>query len=134
MGEAQGAGIGGVNRTDSGAAVSKSVGKLLDSAAQRGDLSDSADGNAVHPVGSDGRGIRRAAGNQPFHALNHLAHIADLFGRLIWYGDVKFVFQSEENVHAVHGVDAQLFKRAVDSDLLDGDALRVGDNGSDTLD
>src|SRR5262249_33589231 len=38
------------------------------------------------------------------------------------------------NVHAIHGIDPQLFKRTVNSDLLDGNALRVGDYDSDSLD
>src|SRR5207248_2895988 len=93
--EAQGGAIGRLYRTDSGTAFAKGATKFFNSGAQRGDGADTRNGYAVHALGSDGGGIGRTAGNQPFHALDHLAHIADLFGRFIRYGDVKFIFQSE---------------------------------------
>ena len=37
--------------------------------------------------------------------------------------DVEFVFEREEDLHGVHGVDAQLHEIAVDGHRLDGDSL-----------
>ena len=93
--EAEARAIGRLNRANSGPAFAQSAAKLLDSATQRRDSADTRDSDAKHALRSDGRGIRRAAGYQPFHALDHLAHVANLLGRLIRNGDVKFVLQSK---------------------------------------
>ena len=67
------------------------------------------------------------------HPFDHVANTADGLHFLIGHIDVELVFQREDDVDAVHGVDAQLFEAAVDGDLRRVFALRFGDDPQDTL-
>src|SRR5579864_315793 len=65
---------------------------------------------------------------QFFDALDHLPDAADLLGLLVGNRDVELVFQREQDIDAVHRIDAQLLERAVDGDFFGADPLGGGDN------
>jgi len=70
-----------------------------------------------------GLGAAGLGGDQPFHALAHLADIADAPYFFIRDTDVEFVFQSEQDLDGVHGIDSQLLKFAVDGDGFERNPL-----------
>src|SRR6185503_5180272 len=84
------------------------------------------DGDTMHASGGDGR-AGRSASEQGLDAFRHLANRADLLGRVIRDCDVEFVFERKQNIHTVHRINSQLFKRTVDGDFFARDALGVGD-------
>src|ERR1700719_4639213 len=51
---------------------------------------------------------------QLLDAFDHFPYAADLLCLLVWYRDVELVFQREQDIDAVHRIDAQLLKRAID--------------------
>ena len=55
--------------------------------------------------------------------VDHFANCLDLLCVFVFDLDVELAFQVEEDVDAVHRIDAQLLEGAVGPDLFDGNSL-----------
>jgi len=65
------------------------------------------------------------------HSVHHVANAADRLHFLIRNIDIEFVFEGEDDIDAIHGVDAQFFEGTLDGDLGHVLALGLGDNSQD---
>ena len=67
------------------------------------------------------------------HSFHHVADAADVLHFFVGNVDIELVFEREDDVDAVHRVDAQLFEAAVDGDLRRIFALGLGDDAQNAL-
>ncbi len=66
--------------------------------------------------------------DQRAHSFHHVANAANGLHLFVGHVDVELVFQREDDVDAVHGIDPQFLETAVDRDLRGVFALRFGDD------
>lgn len=78
--------------------------------------------------GSVGGAFRLFCSQKEGDALDHLLHGRDLFCLLVIDLDIELTFELEEDVDAIEGIDTELFKGAVGTNGLQGNASGGGDN------
>ena len=92
------------------------------------DDADSRNDCPMHPSGGLLGTGRRTCGYQLLNAFHDVAHRADILHLFIRHIDVEFIFEREDDVHGIHGVDTQLFEAAVDSDQRHVLSLVIGND------